>query len=69
MFVIEGDPREVGPFAMRLWFPAGIRVAPHFHPGVRRTQLAQDLYTTGLEHSATSATGTIGAKFEADRCE
>src|SRR5262245_27402095 len=32
--VIEGDPRESGPFTMRLWFPAGTRVSPHFHPGV-----------------------------------
>jgi quercetin dioxygenase-like cupin family protein len=32
--LIEGDPRETGPFTMRLWFPAGTRVAPHFHPGI-----------------------------------
>jgi hypothetical protein len=32
--VIEGNPREAGPFTMRLWFPAGTRVAPHYHPGI-----------------------------------
>lgn len=32
--VIEGDPRHAGPFTMRLLFPTGARVAPHFHPGV-----------------------------------
>jgi quercetin dioxygenase-like cupin family protein len=32
--VIEGDPRETGPFTMRLSFPAGTRVEPHFHPGI-----------------------------------
>ena len=54
--VIEGDPREAGPFTMRLFFPAGTVVAPHFHPGI--------------EH-ATVLSGTVrfgmGEKFEADK--
>lgn len=32
--VIEGRPSEPGPFTMRLKFPAGFRVAPHFHPAI-----------------------------------
>lgn len=32
--VIEGKPGEPGPFTMRLKFPAGFRVAPHFHPAI-----------------------------------
>jgi quercetin dioxygenase-like cupin family protein len=32
--VIEGKPSEPGPFTMRLKFPAGFRVAPHFHPAI-----------------------------------
>lgn len=54
--VIEGDPREAGPFTMRLFFPAGTRVAPHFHPGI--------------EH-ATVLSGTVrfgmGEQFQADK--
>src|SRR5258705_12430279 len=32
--VIEGKPREPGPFTMRRKFPAGFKVAPHFHPAI-----------------------------------
>jgi ketosteroid isomerase-like protein len=30
--VVAGDPSKPGPFAMRLQFPAGYAVAPHWHP-------------------------------------
>jgi quercetin dioxygenase-like cupin family protein len=43
--VIEGDPREVGPFTMRLLFPAATRLAPHFHPGIEHaTVLSGGVY-------------------------
>ena len=32
--LVEGKPSEPGPFTMRLKFPAGFRVAPHFHPAI-----------------------------------
>ena len=56
MFVIEGDPREAGPFTMRLWFPAGIRVAPHFHPGVEHVTVISG-----------SAHWGMGERFEANQ--
>lgn len=34
--VLEGDPTKAGFFAMRLKFPDGYRVPPHWHPGVER---------------------------------
>jgi quercetin dioxygenase-like cupin family protein len=30
--VLFGDPAKAGPFVMRLKFPAGTKIAPHFHP-------------------------------------
>lgn len=32
MAVISGDPGKAGPFAVRLQFPAGYKVAAHWHP-------------------------------------
>lgn len=32
MAVIAGDPSKAGPFALRVHFPAGYRVPPHWHP-------------------------------------
>jgi quercetin dioxygenase-like cupin family protein len=30
--VVSGDPTTTGPFVIRLKFPAGYKVAPHWHP-------------------------------------
>jgi quercetin dioxygenase-like cupin family protein len=30
--VLAGDPSKPGPYVIRLKFPAGFKVAPHFHP-------------------------------------
>jgi len=30
--VVDGDPTKPGPYVMRAKFPAGYRVAPHWHP-------------------------------------
>jgi quercetin dioxygenase-like cupin family protein len=30
--VVAGDPSKPGPFAIRLKLPAGLKVAPHWHP-------------------------------------
>jgi quercetin dioxygenase-like cupin family protein len=32
MAVLSGDPGKAGPFVVRLKFPAGYKVAPHWHP-------------------------------------
>lgn len=30
--VVSGDPTKTGPFVIRLKFPAGYKIAPHWHP-------------------------------------
>lgn len=32
--VLEGNPKEAGPFTLRLKLPAGYKIKPHSHPGV-----------------------------------
>ena len=39
MAVLEGDPTKEGFFTMRLWFPDGFKVQPHWHPQVGRMSL------------------------------
>src|SRR6185436_11127792 len=51
--VVSGDPSKSGPFAIRLKFPAGFRVPPHWHP--------TDEHVTVL--SGTIAFG-MGEKFD-----
>jgi quercetin dioxygenase-like cupin family protein len=46
--VLEGDPRETGPFTMRLSFPAGTRVEPHFHPGVEHATILSGTVSFGM---------------------
>jgi quercetin dioxygenase-like cupin family protein len=51
--VVSGDPTKAGPFVIRLRFPAGFKVAPHWHP--------TDEHVTVL--SGTMALG-MGEKFD-----
>ncbi|MEK6324248.1 MAG: cupin domain-containing protein [Acidobacteriota bacterium] len=51
--VVSGDPTKTGPFVIRLKFPAGYKVAPHWHP--------TDEHVTVL--SGTLALG-MGEKFD-----
>ncbi|MFY9553181.1 MAG: cupin domain-containing protein [Blastocatellia bacterium] len=51
--VVSGDPSKAGPFAIRLKFPAGYQVRPHWHP--------TDEHVTVL--SGTLAFG-MGEKFD-----
>src|SRR5262245_41860067 len=46
--VMEGDPRETGPFTLRLLFPAGARVAPHFHPGIEHATILSGVVSLGV---------------------
>lgn len=32
MAILDGDPAKTGPFTVRLFAPAGTKVAPHWHP-------------------------------------
>jgi quercetin dioxygenase-like cupin family protein len=46
--VIEGDPRVEGVFTMRLSFPAGTRVDPHFHPEVEHATVLSGTVSFGV---------------------
>jgi len=65
--VLEGNPAEEGPFTMRLSFPDGYRIPPHFHAGVERVTVIQGTFRVGMgdkfDASAMSAlpTGTFAA--------
>jgi len=43
--ILYGDPSKEGPFALRMKFPAGYKVPPHFHPADENvTVLSGTLY-------------------------
>ena len=66
MAVLEGDPSKEGFFTMRLLFPDGFKVAPHFHPKVEHVTVIKGTLNFGMgekfDQSATRAMpeGTFG---------
>jgi quercetin dioxygenase-like cupin family protein len=46
--VLEGDPKQVGPFTMRVSFPDGYRIPPHFHPAAERVTVIQGTFRVGM---------------------
>jgi quercetin dioxygenase-like cupin family protein len=46
--VLEGDPKVEGPFAMRLSFPDGYRIPPHFHPAAERVTVIKGDFRLGM---------------------
>jgi hypothetical protein len=64
--VLEGDPAKEGPFVMRLWFPDGYRIPPHWHPKVERVTVLSGTFNLGMgekfDQSATRemTAGTFG---------
>src|SRR5215208_2089800 len=46
--VLEGNPKEAAPFTMRVSFPDGYRLAPHFHPGVERVTVIKGMFRLGM---------------------
>jgi len=45
--VIEGNPRETGPFTMRLFLPPGTRVPPHVHTGIEHVTVLFGTFNLG----------------------
>ena len=66
MAVLEGDPTKEGFFTMRLWFPDGFKVQPHWHPRVEHVTVISGALNIGMgdkfDQAATRAmpTGTFG---------
>jgi len=48
MAVLEGDPSQPGFFAMRLRFPDGYKVMPHWHPKQERVTIISGTLNLGM---------------------
>ena len=46
--VLEGNPAEPGLFTIRLKFPDGYRIAPHWHPAVERVSVIGGVFQFGM---------------------
>ncbi|MGH9882311.1 MAG: cupin domain-containing protein [Pyrinomonadaceae bacterium] len=64
--VLEGDPTKEGFFTMRLWFPDGFKIQPHWHPRVEHVTVISGTLNIGMgdkfDQTATRAmpAGTFG---------
>ena len=71
MAVERGDPSKTGEFVVRLSFPAGYKIPPHWHPTAEHVHIRSGEFLVGmgdaLDQSKTMKmapgdTGTIAAK-------
>ncbi len=71
MAVERGDPSKTGEFVVRLSFPAGYKISPHFHPTDEHVRVRSGEFLVGmgdaLDQSKTMKmapgdTGSIAAK-------
>lgn len=46
--VFEGDPTQPGEFTLRLWFPDGYTIPPHFHPAAEHVTVIQGTLLVGM---------------------
>lgn len=46
--VVEGNPGVAGEFTLRLWFPAGYAIQPHFHPADEHVTVISGSFYMGL---------------------
>lgn len=46
--VLEGDPTQVGPFTMRLKFPAGYKIPAHWHPVDEHVTVLSGAFNMGM---------------------
>jgi quercetin dioxygenase-like cupin family protein len=63
--VLEGDPKQTGPFTMRLSFPDGYRIPAHSHPAVERVTVIQGTMQVGMgdKFDASGLTSTPAGAF------
>jgi quercetin dioxygenase-like cupin family protein len=71
MAVERGDPTKPGEFVVRLSFPAGYKIPPHWHPTDEHVQIRSGEFLVGMGDAfdqsktmkmAPGDTGSIGAK-------
>jgi quercetin dioxygenase-like cupin family protein len=46
--VIQGNPAEAGPLALRLRFPAGYRIPAHSHPQIEHITVLSGIFNIGI---------------------
>ncbi len=46
--VLEGDPTKPGVFTMRLRFPDGYRIPPHYHPAMEHVTVLSGMLMVGM---------------------
>jgi quercetin dioxygenase-like cupin family protein len=52
MAVVSGDPSKSGPFTVALAFPAGYRIAPHWHPADENVVVKSGTLLVGMGDKA-----------------
>jgi quercetin dioxygenase-like cupin family protein len=71
MAVERGDPTKSGEFVVRLSFPAGYKIPPHWHPTEEHVRIRSGEFLVGMGDAldqsktmkmAAGDTGSIGAK-------
>src|SRR5678816_378056 len=48
MAILEGDPTQPGVFTMRIKFPAGFRVSPHYHSQIEHATVISGTLHLGM---------------------
>ena len=46
--ILDGNPKEAGPFTMRISLPDGYRIPPHSHPAVERVTVIKGNFQLGM---------------------
>ncbi len=60
--VIDGDPMSSGPFAVRLKFPDGYKIGPHWHPTDENVTVIQGTFLIGMgDQWSDSSLKSLGA--------
>lgn len=55
--VLEGDPAKTGPFTLRLKFPDGYRIPPHWHASVEHVTVVSGIFNLGKGEKADTSKG------------
>jgi quercetin dioxygenase-like cupin family protein len=56
--VLDGDPGKAGPFTIRLKFPDGFKIPPHWHPSDENLVIIQGVFRIGTGDKLDAAAAT-----------
>jgi uncharacterized RmlC-like cupin family protein len=57
MVVLDGDPKQQGPFTLRLKMPAGYKIQPHTHPATERVTVIAGVVHLGIGEKFDESAG------------